>query len=511
MAATDWEKLSVDYANMRWVEPASQKSFSLLLALTKLFLTHCDTGGNRISFKLFLITKENLDAFNEQNPTFIINASIKSLLDILYTLGTAKRMNSDQKEEINAAITAKAGLSEPLERFWRSLTPPKENTSGLYGMLSEYLYTQFRIVRFLYLLATDAIELVSDYRELNDVVLNLPTVANRIFLAEITRAQGLERAQEVSNKLTQVMNRLELYFKIAGKNGIDPSKPQVLKTNLELFLPPITIASPGSLFEMSEHRRMNSLMSYVILARPFSITEWAEIKVMGLAVQSFFDKLQSTKADPLAKSLKQLPGIKAEITGLRDRVIEMTADDSAPCSDEITAVMAEVDDTISQLSRLFSEGLTIDSPTVGIDGKQVCFSWKKLLLIKRSQMLKHEKKQDEAASKVSDRAEKLVKIETLPICSRTNWGIFLIQWKKIEKNFLDDESRGLALKAKLVDKTDISNTKNMSYLDVYDYLTARYGSFQAIFADDLDALQETKPCHSSKDLECFLVKLLTFL
>ena len=124
-------------------------------------------------------------------------------------------------------------------------------------------------------------------------------------------------------------------------------------------------------------------------------------------------------------------------------------------------------------------------------------------------MLKAEKKKDDAASKVSDRAEKLVKGENLPMCSRANWGVFLIQWKKYEKNFLDDESRALALRGKLADKVDISNTKNMSYLDLYEYLTARYGSFQAIFAEDLDLLQETRPCHSSKDLECFLVKLLT--
>ena len=154
MAAADWERLSVDYVNMRWIEPVSQKSFTLLLALTKLFITHSDTASNRISFKLFSISKENLDAFNEQNPTFIIDATVKSLLDVLYTLGTTKRMNAEQKEEINVAINAKPGMTENLERFWRSVTPPKENTSGSYGILSEYLYTQFIIVRFFYLLTT---------------------------------------------------------------------------------------------------------------------------------------------------------------------------------------------------------------------------------------------------------------------------------------------------------------------------------------------------------------------
>ena len=74
-------------------------------------------------------------------------------------------------------------------------------------------------------------------------------------------------------------------------------------------------------------------MSYVILARPFSITDWAEIKVMSNAVQGFFDKIQNIKADPLAKSLKQLPGIKDDITGLRDRVVAMTADDTDNCTD----------------------------------------------------------------------------------------------------------------------------------------------------------------------------------
>ena len=77
-----------------------------------------------------------------------------------------------------------------------------------------------------------------------------------------------------------------------------------------------------------------------------------------------------------------------------------------------------------------------------------------MLLVKRSEVQKTEKKNDEIASKISDRAEKFVKNEVLPMCSRVNWGTFLITWKKFEKSFLDDQSRGLALKAKLSDKSD---------------------------------------------------------
>merc|ERR1711891_10709 len=141
---------------------------------------------------------------------------------------------------------------------------------------------------------------------------------------------------------------------------------------------------------------------------------------------------------------------------------------------------------IAVLSKLFTDGVTIDAYTVGVDNKQVCYTWKRMLLVKRSECQKSEKKKDEIANKISDRAEKFVKNEILPLCNRGTWGTFLITWKKFEKSFLDDESRCLALKAKLSDKSDQINCKNMSYSETLDYLTSRYGSFQAIFAENLD-------------------------
>ena len=510
--ADSWNKVSVDFKSMKWSEPTSIRNYVLLLDLIKFFVTHCDTSHTRVSFKLHTVSKNDIDAFNEEHEAFDmqIDHTMKSLLDILCILGSTKKMNDDQKEEVNGVIAAKAGLPEALEKFWRT-DHTKANPLGLYGILCEYISLIYRIVKFLYYLTAEAVNLVSEYQNLSEIVSSLNLTANQVFLAEIARSQGLEKAQSVNNLLTQLMNRVELYFKIATKHNIDLSKPQGLKQNLDLFLPPVTIADPGSLLVMSEHYRQGTLMSYVILTRPVSITGWAEVKTMTAAIQGFFEKIQTVKADPLAKSIKQLPGIKEEVTHLMTRVITMTSDDTAPCSDEVTALMAEVDDVIIQLSKLFSEGIEIDSKTVGIDGKHVCFTWKKLLLIKRSQMVKAEKKADEAATKVNERAEKLVKSDVLPMCSRSNWGSFLIQWKKIESNFLNDESRFLALRAKLSDKSDIANTKNMSYSELYGYLCSRYGSFQAVFAEDLDTLQETKPCHSHIQLESFLVKLLTYV
>ena len=512
-----WDKISVDYKSMKWSEPTSVRNYTLLLNLIKFFVAHSDTGNIRVSFKLHTISKGDIDAFNEANLPFepILANTMKSLLNILCMLAAPKKMSDDQRDEINVVFTSKAGMKEALDKFWKTISPPAVNTLGLYGIFCEYISYQYRIVKFLYYLTHEAIDLVLQYQELSEIVSGLPLTANQIFLAEIGRSQGLEKAQSVSNLLIQLMHRVELYFKVAIKNNIDISKPDLsaggLKQNLDLFLPPITFADPGSLLEMSEHYRRGTLMSYAVLVRPVSISDWAEIKTMSAAIHTFLDKVQSVKPDPLAKSIKQLPGIKAEVTDLMTRVVEMTSDDSTPCSDEITALMSEVDDVIVQLSKLFAEGVEIHSSTVGIDGKQVCFSWKKLLLIKRSQMLKAEKKADEAIVKVNERAEKLVKSDVLPMCSRLNWGNFLIAWKKIEKNFTNDQSRFLALRGKLTDKSDILNTKDMSYLQLYDYLTARYGTFQAVFAEDLDTLQESKPCHSHVQLESFLVKLLTYV
>lgn len=492
--AGQWEKMHVDYFNLKWLEPSSERSYTNLLSLIKFFLAHCDTSNHRISFKLFLLSKETVQEFNEQNVNFKpqLEISVKSLLHILYVLGIAKRMGDQQLTETNLAIDAKEGLTENLQRFANSFTPPKTDQGlGSYGLFTDYLTCQYRIIRFLYDLVPSSQDLVSSYQILNEMVNELPLVGNQIFLASITRAQGLEKAQDVSNNLTSFMNKLEIYFKIRRKHGIEESKPEALKINLELFLPSVVVAEPGSLVEMCTHSKSGTLISYCILTRPLCLSDWAEVATVQAAIKTFFDKIQSSKADPLASSLKRLPSIKEDVMSLQARVVSITADDNVPSSEEVTCMMGEVDDTIAQLAKLFTDGVTIDASTVGVDSKQVCYTWKKMLLVKRSECQKSEKKNDEIASKISDRAEKFVKNEVLPMCNRGTWGTFLITWKKFEKSFLDDESRGLALKAKLSDKSDQINCKNMSYNETLEYLTSRYGSFQAVFAENLDQLQDT--------------------
>ena len=330
---------------------------------------------------------------------------MKSLLHILYVLGIAKRMNEQQLTDTNQAIDGKEGMTENLQRFANSFTPAKTDQGlGSYGLFTDYLTCQYRIIKFLYDLAPFSIDLVSSYQTLNEMVNELPLVSNQIFLASITRAQALERAQDVSNSLTSFMNKLELYFKMRKKHGIDESKPEALKINAELFLPSVVIADPGSLVEMCTHSKSGTLISYCILTRPICISDWAEVATMQAAIKTFFEKIQNSRADPLASSLKRLPNVKEDVMSLQARVVSITADDNVPSSEEVTCMMGEVDDMIAMLSKLFTDGVTLDISTVGVDNKQVCYTWKKMLLVKRSEVQKTEKKKDEIANKISDRA-----------------------------------------------------------------------------------------------------------
>ena len=207
---------------MKWSEPVSVRNYSLLLNLIKFFVTHSDTTNTRVGFKLHSVSKTDVEEFNEANQPFepLLANTMKSLLNILCILAAPKKMSEEQRDEINVVFTSKAGMKEALEKFWKTISPPAVNTLGLYGIFCEYISYQYRIVKFLYYLTSEAIDLVVQYQELSEIVSSLPLTANQIFLAEIGRAQGLERAQTVSNLLTQLMHRVELYFKIAIKHNI---------------------------------------------------------------------------------------------------------------------------------------------------------------------------------------------------------------------------------------------------------------------------------------------------
>ena len=80
-----WNKVSVDFKSTKWSEPTSIRNYALLLDLIKFFVTHCDTSHTRVSFKLHTVSKNDIDAFNEEHETFDmqIDHTMKSLLDIL--------------------------------------------------------------------------------------------------------------------------------------------------------------------------------------------------------------------------------------------------------------------------------------------------------------------------------------------------------------------------------------------------------------------------------------------
>ena len=89
---------------------------------------------------------------------------------------------------------------------------------------------------------------------------------------------------------------------------------------------------------------------------------------MSEGINQFTETIQKIRADPLASSLQRLPTIKGEIIELRDRVADMTKDETEVSSDELTC-LSEVDEQITVLEKLFSDGVTISTDTVGRGSK----------------------------------------------------------------------------------------------------------------------------------------------
>ena len=67
----EWGKLLINYRNLMFQEPPSQKNWNNILALIKFFVKHCEVLPNgTISFKYHQIPRECISGFNEENPQF---------------------------------------------------------------------------------------------------------------------------------------------------------------------------------------------------------------------------------------------------------------------------------------------------------------------------------------------------------------------------------------------------------------------------------------------------------
>ena len=121
--------------------PSSTECGNNILALIKFFVKHCEVFPNgTISFKYHQIPRECISGFNEENPHFepILEPTIQSLLNILYTLGSIKRVSPEQRVEVNLVLDGKESLGSTLLRIWEKRVPAATDPDlGSYGYFSD--------------------------------------------------------------------------------------------------------------------------------------------------------------------------------------------------------------------------------------------------------------------------------------------------------------------------------------------------------------------------------------